>query len=96
MTLRERPFENIVGKGENAGNQHSLPFPHGFHVFPNFYFVVSKIRAISPFPTVFSKPFTKLFLLSQPWKRSPDFKNIVGNGEKGGNLFFPPQCFLFI
>ena len=22
MTLNKRPFENIVGKGENAGNQH--------------------------------------------------------------------------
>ena len=24
MTQRKRPFENIVGKGENAGNQHFL------------------------------------------------------------------------
>ena len=24
MTLEERPFENIVGIGENAGNQHFL------------------------------------------------------------------------
>ena len=30
MTLRERPFENTVGKGENAGNQHSLPTPTMF------------------------------------------------------------------
>ena len=27
MTLRKKPFENIVGKGENAGNQHFLLFP---------------------------------------------------------------------
>ena len=26
MTLKKRPFENIVGKGANAGNQHYL-FP---------------------------------------------------------------------
>ena len=26
MTI-EKPFENIVGKGENAGNQHFLLFP---------------------------------------------------------------------
>ena len=26
MTLRKMPFENIVGKGENAGNQHFLLF----------------------------------------------------------------------
>ena len=28
--LRKRPFENIVGKGENAGNQHFLLFPQCF------------------------------------------------------------------
>ena len=27
MTLKKKPFENIVGKGENAGNQHFLFFP---------------------------------------------------------------------
>ena len=27
ITPREKPFENIVGKGENAGNQHFLLFP---------------------------------------------------------------------
>ena len=30
MTLRKKPFENIVGKGENAGNQHFLLFPQCF------------------------------------------------------------------
>ena len=29
-TLRKKPFENIVGKGENAGNQHFLFFPQCF------------------------------------------------------------------
>ena len=27
MTLNDKAFENIVGKGENAGNQHFLLFP---------------------------------------------------------------------
>ena len=27
MTLDKKPFENIVGKGENAGNQHFLLVP---------------------------------------------------------------------
>ena len=27
-TLEKTPFENIVGKGENAGNQHISLFPH--------------------------------------------------------------------
>ena len=30
FSLRKKPFENIVGKGENAGNQHFLLFPQGF------------------------------------------------------------------
>ena len=30
MTLAKKPFENIVGKGENAGNQHFLLFPQCF------------------------------------------------------------------
>ena len=30
MTLGKNPFENIVGKGENAGNQHFLLFPQCF------------------------------------------------------------------
>ena len=29
-TLKKNPFENIVGKGENAGNQHFLLFPQCF------------------------------------------------------------------
>ena len=31
--LYKRPFENIVGKGENAGNQHFLLFPQCFLPF---------------------------------------------------------------
>ena len=33
MTLRKRPFENIEGKGENAGNQHFLLYPQCFLPF---------------------------------------------------------------
>ena len=33
MTLGKKPFENIAGKGENAGNQHFLHFPHSFLPF---------------------------------------------------------------
>ena len=29
--LKEKPFENIVGKEENAGNQHFLLFPQCFY-----------------------------------------------------------------
>ena len=48
MTLGKKPFENIVGKGEYAGNQHFLLFPQCFSPFQNqnfkslfnIYFVV--------------------------------------------------------
>ena len=34
MTLVIKPFENTVGKGENAGHQHFLLFPQCFLPFP--------------------------------------------------------------
>ena len=44
-TLRNKPFENIVGKEENAGNQHFLLFPTMFSTHPktNFNFSVTFI-----------------------------------------------------
>ena len=37
LTLKKKPFENIVGKGENAGNQDFLLFPRCCLLFqPNF------------------------------------------------------------
>ena len=30
MTLKKKPVENIMGKGENAGNQNFLLFPQCF------------------------------------------------------------------
>ena len=33
-TLGMKPFKNIVGKGENAGNQHFPLFPQCFIPFP--------------------------------------------------------------
>ena len=32
--LKKKPLENIVGKGENAGNQHFHLFPQCFLLFP--------------------------------------------------------------
>ena len=45
MNLEKKTFENIVGKGENAGNQHFLFFPLMFFICPktNFYFSVTFI-----------------------------------------------------
>ena len=49
-TLYKNPCENIVGRGENTGNQHFLLFPQCFLPFPkqisifrsHFFFVVCK------------------------------------------------------
>ena len=42
-TLKKNSFENIVGKGESAGNQHFLLFPQCFlpRPKPNFSFSVT-------------------------------------------------------
>ena len=45
MTLKKEAFENIVGKGENAGNQHFL-------VFPQCFVPVYQINEYSTFYTV--------------------------------------------
>ena len=37
-TLRKKAFENIVGKGEYAGNQHFLLFPTMFSTLPKLDF----------------------------------------------------------
>ena len=34
MTLKEKAFENNVGKGKNAGNRHFLLFPQCLLLFP--------------------------------------------------------------
>ena len=34
MTLKKKPFEKIVGKGEDAGKLHFLLFPQCFLPFP--------------------------------------------------------------
>ena len=43
MTFREKPFENIVGKGENAGNQHFLLFPKCFLPYENQIIIIQAI-----------------------------------------------------
>ena len=44
-TLYKKPFENIVGKGENADNQHFLLFPQCFFTLhkTNFNFSITLI-----------------------------------------------------
>ena len=48
MTLYKMPFENIVRKGENAGNQHFLLFPTMFSTLPETNFNFSVTYILSP------------------------------------------------
>ena len=50
-TLKIKPFENIVGKGENAGNQHFLFSPQYFSTISktNFIFSVTFILSSAKF-----------------------------------------------
>ena len=44
MTLKKKSFENILGKGENAGNQHFLLFMQCFLPIPKRIFRFFKIH----------------------------------------------------
>ena len=39
-TLKKKPFENIVGNGENAGKQHFLLSPQCFLPFPKQILII--------------------------------------------------------
>ena len=80
-TLMQRPFENVVGKGENAGNQHFLLFPQCF-----LYCVWQKsflqLHFCRPWfcCLVKSRPIPiRWHLLTGLWKKP--FEDIVGKGE---------------
>ena len=74
-TLKKRPNENIVEKGENAGNQHFLLFPQSFSTLSttNFIFTV-RFHAANAFNLdrskiyFFAKEFT-FYLLLQIYRR---------------------------
>ena len=60
MTLGKRPFKNIVGKGENAGNQHFLLSPQWFQLFPT-QSSISKSQCFLPIRNKFSVAFNLSF-----------------------------------
>ena len=63
MILRQNAFENIMGKEENAGNQHFLLFPKYFLLFkknPNFNFWITFIL---PSANVFNLDWSTILLL---------------------------------
>ena len=55
MTFAKKPFENMEGKGENAGNQHFILFPPCFQPYQRqkssfnyFHFVACKCLQFGP------------------------------------------------
>ena len=98
-TIRERPFENIVEKKENAGNQHFLLFPQCFSSLhkTNFTFgFILNLPSANAF-NLSSERFCRLALVLT-CLRHKSFENTVGKGEIANNEQFLllPQSFLLI
>ena len=49
IPLENKASENIVEKGENAGNQHFLLFPQCFLPFPNYFSFTSILSSANAF-----------------------------------------------
>ena len=85
MTLSKKPFENIEGKGENAGDQHFLLFPQCFQPFQRQIIVLS---TFSPFSTKFSTlpklnfNFSFTFILSSANALNLDQSVILSFGKE--------------
>ena len=93
MTLIRKTFENIVGKRENAGNQHFLFFPQcflPFHKQTSIFettFILSSANAFK---------FNQFKILSLKTLKEKAYENIVGKGENTSNQQFLlfSQCLL--
>ena len=97
MTLEKNPFENIVGKGENADNQHFLLFPQ--------HFLSSEGKPLSL--THYQMTHFRLFQTERVCRQqnfkfdengrklSKGVKNTVGKGEIAcyEQFLVLPQCF---
>ena len=88
-----KPFENIVGKGENAGNHHFLHFPTIFSTRPNTDFNFS-VTFILWSANAFNLDQFKKLLFGKGLRSL--LKTLWGKGQNAGNHHFPlfPQCFL--
>ena len=106
MTLRKKLFENIVGKGENAGDQHFLLFPQCFipfqrqiSIFESHFFSFLQIfliwTSLKFCRLVKRKLFTTQSRLSTTLRKKP-FENNLGKEENAYNQHFLIflQCFL--
>ena len=95
-TLKKQSFENIAGKGENAGNQHLLLFPQYLLPFQNQISVfISHLFCHLKLFTILNMSKNLLYGkgISLQYK---SFENTGGKCEIASNeqfLLFP-QCFL--
>ena len=75
MTLGKMPFENIVGKRENAGNQHFLLFPQYFKPFSN-QISIFLVTFVLTFAIAFNLEQSKIVLFGKEltlFQTSPGF-----------------------
>ena len=80
-TLSKKPFENIVGNRENAGNRH-------FSLFPIMFSILSKTKII--ILSIFTLSSAKALNLDQ--SRISSFgKELRGLNVNGCKLFYPSQ-----
>ena len=90
MILKKKALENTVGKGENAGNQHFLLFPH---CFPLYYPITR--RQISDSSKMKDFAYDNLKFEENGRKLFKPVENTVGKGEIAPyeQFLLFPQCF---
>ena len=102
MTLRKTPFQNIVGKGENASNQHILLYPQCIHPFQtkfqfsnHSYFVLCKC---SKFGSVYNfvvwrgvkQTRRKIIIVTHLFNSNP-FKDAISDLTSPNEVSFWPE-----
>ena len=107
MTLKMKPFENIVGKAENASNKHFsfshivfYPSQHKFQFFSCLQNLlclqIHSVLDLSKFCGLVKGYLFNTQSRVLPTLRKKSFEDIAGKGENAGNQHFLlfPQCFL--
>ena len=76
--LRREPFENIVEKEENAGNQHFLLFPQCFLPFSNQISLFHLCCRLQMFSTLTGRKFCRLVKSSRVVKNCKELFPLYG------------------
>ena len=87
-TLRRNLFENIVGKGENAGNQHFLLFPQCFLPIQKKRISVFKLHLFCPSANAFNLDQGKNLLFGKRLKSvNPVFYSFISLVRQNAALY---------